>query len=59
MNERCVCRTPPGVRELKQSGTAQGVTAPARRTPPGVRELKRHDLGGHQLHSESHPSQGA
>ena len=38
-------RTLPRVRELKQSGTAQGVTAPARRTLPRVRELKLKFLG--------------
>ena len=43
---RCVglpaglCRTPPGVRELKLWG--YGGLSPAKgRTPPGVRELKR------------------
>ncbi len=38
------CRTPPGVRELKQ---VYGMTSalPLRRTPPGVRELKPVQVG--------------
>ena len=36
-----VCRTPPGVRELKLFGLGKEKKQKKRRTPPGVRELKR------------------
>ena len=34
------CRTPPGVRELKQNQRPESPRPPDGRTPPGVRELK-------------------
>ena len=34
-----LCRTPPGVRELKRQ-TSDDASRQSRRTPPGVRELK-------------------
>ena len=38
---RGICRTPPGVRELKRRTQPHVLNDTPRRTPPGVRELKR------------------
>ena len=53
-----LCRTPPGVRELKLIYILI-LSDNRRRTPPGVRELKRDISELHTTGDKSHPSRGA
>ena len=53
-----ICRTPPGVRELKLDVIAEEADTD-RRTPPGVRELKLHIPQEATWARVSHPSRGA
>ena len=54
-----LCRTPPGVRELKRD-LNPGEKVEMCRTPPGVRELKHRIYSrAHSRRLASHPSRGA
>ena len=53
-----VCRTPPGVRELKLTIGQLNILGVGR-TPPGVRELKLLLLRVLDPSEASHPSRGA